>query len=89
MKIVLEFMELNNQIVGIAMQIPIRAELFDRISTKICEGRSKPFHIFTIDLKYEFGQIYSHLNTAKHRVAAIVVGMATGAYRFQKVRFTV
>ncbi len=35
-------------------------------------------------MKYAFGQIALHKNTAKHCVAAIVGGKATGYYRFLK-----
>ncbi len=64
--------------------MPILAEWLDQISIKISEGRGKPLFISTIDLKYAFGQIALHRNTAKHCVAAIVGGKATGHCRFLK-----
>ena len=83
-KIALDAVELNRQIVRKTMQIPILAELLDQISIKISEGRGKPLFISTIDLKYAFGQNALHKNTAKHCVAAIVGEKATGYYRFLK-----
>ncbi len=83
-KIALDSVELNKQIVRKTMQMPILADLLDQISMKISEGRGKPLFISTIDLKYAFGQIKLHRNTAKHCVAAIVGGRATGHYRFKK-----
>ncbi len=83
-KTALDAVKLNRQIVRKTMQMPILAELLDQISITISEGRGKPLFISTIDLKYAFGQIALHKNIAKHCVAAIVGGKATGHYRFKK-----
>ncbi len=83
-KIAIDEVELNRQIVRKTMQMPILAELLDQICMKISEGRGKPLYISTIDLQYAFGQISLHRETAKHRVAAIVGRKATGHYRFKK-----
>ncbi len=82
--IALDAVELNRQIVRKTMQMPILAEFLDQIAIKISEGRGKPLFISTIDLKYAYGQIALYKNTAKHCVAAIVGGKATGHYRFLK-----
>ncbi len=74
----------NRQIVRKTMQMPIVDELLDQISMKISEGRGKPLIISTIELKYAFGQILLHRETAKPCVAAVVGGKATGHYRFKK-----
>ncbi len=71
-KIALDAVELNRQIVRKTM--PILAEIFDQTSIKMSEGRDKPLFTSTIDLKYAFGQIALHKNTAKHCVAATVGG---------------
>ena len=83
-KIALDWIELNKQIVKKTMQLPLLAELLDQISVKISGDRKAPLHISTIDLDYAFGQIALHRDTAKHCVAAIVGGKATGHYRFRK-----
>ncbi len=51
---------------------------------KISGNRKAQLHISPIDLDYAFGQISLHRDTAKHCVAAIVGGKATGHYRFRK-----
>ena len=51
---------------------------------KIGGNRQAQLHISTIDLDYAFGQIALHRETAKHCVAAIVGGKATGHYRFRE-----
>ncbi len=83
-KIAIDSVELNKQIVRKTMQMPILAELLDQISIKISLGKGKPLFVSTIDLKYAFGQIKLHSETAKHCVAAIVGGTSTGHYRFLK-----
>ena len=70
-KIALDAVELKRQIVRKTMHMSILAELLDQISIKISEGRGKLLFISTIDLKYAFGQIALHKNTAKHCVVAI------------------
>ncbi len=55
-KIALDSVELNKQIVRKTMQMPILADLLDQISMKISEGRGTPLYISPIDLKYAFGQ---------------------------------
>ena len=66
------------------MQLPLLAELLDRISTKISGNRKAQLHVSTIDLEYAIGQIELHKETAKQCVAAIVEGKATLHYRFRK-----
>ncbi len=66
MKIAIDAVELNRQIVRKTMQMRILAELPHQISMKISEGRGKPLYLLTIDLKYAFGQIPLHRETAKH-----------------------
>ncbi len=83
-KIALDSIELNKQVVKKTMQLPSLAELLDRISIKISRNGQAQLHVSTIDLDYAFGQIALHQDTAKHCVAAIVGGKATGHYRFQK-----
>ncbi len=83
-RLTLDLVELDKQIVRKTMQMPILADLLYQISMKISEGRGKPLHISTFDLKYAFGQIRLHRNTAKHCVAAIVGGKATGPCRFKE-----
>ncbi len=83
-KIALDAVELNRQIVRKAKQMPILSELFDQTSIKTSEGRGKLLYISTIDLKYAFGQIVLLKNTAKHCVAPIVGGKVTGHYSFLK-----
>ena len=83
-KIAIDSVELNKQIIHKTMQMPILAELVDQISIKISLGTGKPLVISTIDLKYAFGQIKLHSESAKHCVAAIVGGTSTGHYRFKK-----
>ncbi len=77
-KIALDSVELNQQIVRKTMQMALLADLLDQISMEISEVRFKPLYISTIDLKYAFGQIKLHRNTAKLCVSAIVGGKATG-----------
>ena len=50
----------------------------------ISERRRRPLYISTTDLKYAFGKFLLHHETAKHCVAAIVGGKATGHFRFRK-----
>ena len=66
------------------MQLPLVAELLDRVSLKISKNKTSPLHVSTKDLDYAFGQIELHQNTSQHCVAAIVGGQATGHYRFKK-----
>ncbi len=82
--IALDSVELNKQIVKTTMQLPLLAELLDRVSMKISKNPTAKLHVSTIDLDYAFGQIELHEATAKHCVAAIVGGKATGHYRFKK-----
>ena len=83
-KIALDSVELNKQIVKKTMQILLLAELLDRVSMMISHNRTGRLHVSTIDIDYAFGQIALHENTSKHCVAAIVGGKATGHYRFIK-----
>ena len=83
-KIALDSVELNKQIVKKTMQLPLLAEILDRVSMKISKNKTSPLHVSTIDLDYAFGQIELHPNTSKHCVADIVGGKATGHYRFKK-----
>ncbi len=50
-KIALDSVELNKQIVRKRMQMPMLAELLDQVSIKITSRRDKPLLISTIDLK--------------------------------------
>ncbi len=77
-KIALDSIEPNMQVVKKKMQLPLRAELLDQISMKISGNRQPQLHNSTIDLDYAFGQIALHKDAAKHCVAAIVGGKATG-----------
>ncbi len=82
MKIAIDSVELNKQIIRKTMKMPILAELMDQISVKISLGKGKLLFISTIDLNYAFEQIELHSETAKLCVAAIVGGTSTGDYRF-------
>ncbi len=79
-KIALDSVQLNRQIVKKTMQMPLLSELLDRVSIQISGNRNAKLNVSTIDLEYAFGQIDLHKETSKHCVAAIVGGKATGHY---------
>ncbi len=83
-KIAMDAVQLNKQIVKKKSQMPNLQELLDRISIKISQNTSERLYITVIDLKYAFGQIRLHEDTAKHCVIALVGGKVTGHYRFNK-----
>ena len=83
-KIGMDAIQLNKQIVKKKSQMPNLQELLDRISVKINQNTGEKSYITVIDLKYAFGQIRLHIDTAKHCVIAIVGGKVTGHYRFNK-----
>ncbi len=64
--------------------MPNLPEFLDRISTKISKNAVETLYITVIDLKYAFGQIRLHDDTAKHCVIALVGGEVTDHYRFNK-----
>ncbi len=83
-KIALDSVQLNRQIVKKTMQMPLLSELLDQVSMKISGNRTAKLNVSTVDLEYAFGQIDLHPDTSRHCVAAIVGGTATGHYRFKK-----
>ena len=83
-KIAMDAIQLNKQIVKKKSQMPNLQELLDRISVKINKIPELKLYITVIDLKYAFGQIRLHEETSRHCVIAIVGGKVTGHYRFNK-----
>ncbi len=83
-KIAMDAVRLNKQIVKKTSQMPNLNELLDQVCIKITTNQEEEIWISLIDLEYAFGQIELDEETAKHCVIAIVGGKATGHYRFNR-----
>ncbi len=77
-KIAMDAIQLNRQIVKKKSQMPNLQELLDKISVKINKNPELKLYITVIDLKYAFGQIRLHEDTSRHCVIAVVGGKVTG-----------
>ena len=83
-KIAMDAVRLNKQIIKKTSQMPNLSELLDQVSVKITTEKNEELWISLLDLEYAFGQIELDEETAKHSVIAIVGGQATGHYRFNR-----
>ncbi len=83
-KIAMDAVRLNKQIIKKTSQMPNLSELLDQVSVKITTEKNEELWISLLDLEYAFGQIELDQETAKHCVIAIVGGQATGHYRFNR-----
>ncbi len=72
--IAMDAIQLNNQIIKKKPQITNLQELLDRISVKINRNTGEKLNITVIDLKYAFGQIKLHEDTAPHCVITSIGG---------------
>ncbi len=77
-KIAMDAVQINKQMIKKKSQMPNLQELLDRISIKINKSSEETLYITVIHLKYAFGQIKLHLDTAKHCVIALVISKVTG-----------
>ena len=80
----MDAIQFNKQILKKECQMPNLQKLLDRISVKIKKNSEKKLYFTVIYLKYAFGQIRLHEDSARHCVIAIVGGKVTGQYRFNK-----
>ncbi len=81
-KIAMDTVRLNKQIVKKTSQMPNLIELLDQVSIKITTDQEQELWNSLIDLEYAFGQIDLDEETARHCV--IANGKATGDYQFNR-----
>ena len=83
-KIAMDAVRLNKQIILKTSQMPNLSELLDQVSIKITTDKDEELWISQTDLEYAFGEIDLDKETARHCLIAIVGGKATGHYRFNR-----